>query len=306
MCVFRLHAFQGVKTVKNQKTSGHKGRMILLLSLLAILCIGGMELTVSYFFAPELFAKVTAPVRSGVRATADWLDHTAQQLSALTASLTVREEKLSEADTQTAGDPTISDNEPLTDPSLTELRTVDGATFLTGGTNMVVYFNQRDPEWAEQLYGTDDIGHYGCGPTSMAMVVSSLTEETVDPAQMAAFAAKEGYCAKKRGSYLSIVNGIAHAYGLESKAIDELSVDAVYDALLSGNMLVALEGPGHFTNGGHFIVLRGVTLTGKLLVADPASKERSLMEWDPQLVLDELSASRSNGAPLWVISPPDT
>ena len=71
-------------------------------------------------------------------------------------------------------------------------------------------------------------------------------------------------------------------------------------------MLVALEGTGHFTNGGHFIVLRGVTLTGKLLVADPASEERSLMEWDPQLVLDELSASRSNGAPLWVISPPDT
>ena len=129
---------------------------------------------------------------------------------------------------------------------------------------------------------------------------------TVDPAQMAAFAAKEGYCAKKRGSYLSIVNGIARAYGLESKAIDELSVDAVYDALLSGDMLVALEGPGHFTNGGHFIVLRGVTLTGKLLVADPASKERSLLEWDPQLVLDELSASRSSGAPLWVISPPDT
>ncbi len=302
MCVFRLHAFQGVKTVKNQKTSGHKGRMILLLSLLAILCIGGAELTVSYFFAPELFAKVTAPVRSGIGAAADWLDHTAQQFSTLTA----RKEELSEADTQTAGEPTISDNEPLTDPSLTELRTVDGAAFLTGGTNVVTYFNQTDPQWANQLYGTDDIGHYGCGPTSMAMVVSSLTEETVDPAQMAAFAAKEGYCAKKRGSYLSIVNGIARAYGLESKAIDELSVDAVYDALLSGDMLVALEGPGHFTNGGHFIVLRGVTLTGKLLVADPASKERSLLEWDPQLVLDELSASRSSGAPLWVISPPDT
>ena len=69
-------------------------------------------------------------------------------------------------------------------------------------------------------------------------------------------------------------------------------------------MLVALVGPGHFTGGGHFIVLRGVTLTGKLLVADPVSDERSLMEWDPQLILDELSASRNNGAPLWVISPP--
>ena len=128
--------------------------------------------------------------------------------------------------------------------------------------------------------------------------------ELVDPAEMAALAAKQGYCAKGRGSYLSIVNGIARTYGLASEAIGALTVDAVYDALLTGDLLVALVGPGHFTSGGHFIVLRGVTLTGKLLVADPVSDERSLMEWDPQLILDELSASRNNGAPLWVISPP--
>ncbi len=27
------------------------------------------------------------------------------------------------------------------------------------------------------------------------------------------------------------------------------------------------------------------------------------MEWEPQLILDELSASTANGAPLWVLSP---
>ena len=181
---------------------------------------------------------------------------------------------------------------------------VDGEEILTGGTIPIVYFNQSDPEWADKPYGSDTIDRYGCGPTAMAMVVSSLCGELVDPAEMAALAAKQGYCAKGRGSYLSIVNGIARTYGLASEAIGALTVDAVSDALLTGDLLVALVGPGHFTSGGHFIVLRGVTLTGKLLVADPVSDERSLMEWDPQLILDELSASRNNGAPLWVISPP--
>lgn len=292
--------------MKKQKASGsHKGLSIFLISLLAVVCVGGVELSVSYFLAPEVFAKVTAPVRNGVRATADWLEGTAQQISALAVSLTAREETLSEADSQTAGEPTLSSGDALVDPSLSDLRVVDGATLLTGGTNEVIYFSQIDPQWANQLYGSDDIGHYGCGPTSMAMVVSSLTDEIVDPAQMAAFAAKKGYCAKGHGSYLSIVNGIAQAYGLASAGIDELTVDAVYDALLSGNMLVALVGPGHFTSGGHFIVLRGVTLSGQILVADPASVDRSLMAWDPQIILDELSASRSSEAPLWVISPPE-
>ena len=35
--------------------------MVFLLSMLAVLCIGGAELTASYFLAPELFARVTAP-----------------------------------------------------------------------------------------------------------------------------------------------------------------------------------------------------------------------------------------------------
>ena len=30
------------------------------------------------------------------------------------------------------------------------------------------------------------------------------------------------------------------------------------------------------------------------------------MEWEPQLILDELSASTANGAPLWVLSPAET
>ena len=69
-------------------------------------------------------------------------------------------------------------------------------------------------------------------------------------------------------------------------------------------MLVALMGKGHFTTGGHFILIRGVTLSGDVLVADPNSLERSLQTWDPQLILDELSSARDHGAPLWILSAP--
>ena len=170
--------------------------MVFLLSMLAVLCIGGAELTASYFLAPELFARVTAPLRSGARAAADWFDRTAEQWSALTA----KAEELSDADEQTASEPMLSGGDMLIDPSLTELCSVDGEEILTGGTIPIVYFNQSDPEWADKPYGSDTIDRYGCGPTAMAMVVSSLCGELVDPAEMAALAAKQGYCAKGRGS----------------------------------------------------------------------------------------------------------
>ena len=49
--------------------------------------------------------------------------------------------------------------------SLGNVRFTDGAT-------EVVYFNQLDERWANKPYGTDNIGGYGCGPTSMSIVVS--------------------------------------------------------------------------------------------------------------------------------------
>ena len=63
-------------------------------------------------------------------------------------------------------------------------------------------------------------------------------------------------------------------------------------------------GPGHFTGKGHFILLHGVTLSGGILVADPNSRENSLAVWDQQVIVDELSNSRHDGAPLWLLTQP--
>ena len=66
------------------------------------------------------------------------------------------------------------------------------------------------------------------------------------------------------------------------------------EALQEGKLVIAIMSKGHFTNSGHFIVLRGVTEDGKLLVADPASVKRSNKEWDLRIVTSE--ASRKIGS----------
>ena len=46
----------------NSKKKKH-GKQILLLLILALLCIGGTELLVCRYVAPDLFAQITAPVK---------------------------------------------------------------------------------------------------------------------------------------------------------------------------------------------------------------------------------------------------
>jgi hypothetical protein len=76
----------------------------------------------------------------------------------------------------------------------------------------------------------------------------------------------------------------------------------IIDALADGKLVIALMGPGHFTTGGHFIVLRGVTSEGKILVSDPISIRKTEMEWDMRIILGEASRRAVAGGPFWIIS----
>lgn len=53
---------------------------------------------------------------------------------------------------------------------------------LTDGATTVTYYNQMDERWSSTMYGTSStIGEAGCGPTSMSIVISTLTGEAHDP-----------------------------------------------------------------------------------------------------------------------------
>ena len=177
--------------------------------------------------------------------------------------------------------------------SLGDIRFSDGAT-------QVVYYNQLDKRYAHKPYGTDDIGTYGCGPTCMAMVVSSLTNETVDPVEMAHWAYENGYWCSRSGSYHSLIPSAAKAWGLPVQGCGKTEGQRIVDALSQGKLVVAIMLKGHFTSSGHFIVLRGVE-NGKILVADPANYTRSQQEWDLSIILNEASGRAGAGGPFWII-----
>jgi hypothetical protein len=175
-----------------------------------------------------------------------------------------------------------------------------GVVFADGVTE-VVYYNQTDARFADKPYGTDDVGGYGCGPTSMSIVVSSLSGETVDPVQMAKWSYENGYWCSKSGSYHGLIPAAAKEWGLPVEGCSASEPQRIVDALASGKLVVALMAKGHFTNSGHFIVLRGITSDGKVLVADPGSYKRSGQEWDLPLILDEASHRAGAGGPFWII-----
>lgn len=175
----------------------------------------------------------------------------------------------------------------------------EGVVFTDGGME-VMYYNQMDERWADIMYGTSStIGQGGCGPTSMAIVVSTLTGEAHDPVELARWFVANGHRCEGNGSYHSLIPAAASAYGLSCEK--NLDAQEIVDALSSGKLVVVIMNKGHFTRGGHFIVLRGVTSEGKILVADPASYGRSEQEWDLSIIMDESNKAAGSGGPYWAV-----
>lgn len=166
----------------------------------------------------------------------------------------------------------------------------------------VVYYNQTDARWGNKMYGkSGTIGEAGCGPTALAIAVASLTDQKVTPYDVAQWSVENGYRCEGNGSYHSLIpDGGAH-YGLTVTGIGNNSKKLV-EALQEGKLVIAIMTKGHFTSSGHFIVLRGVTEDGNILVADPASVKRSNQEWALGIITNEASRRAGSGGPFWVMS----
>ncbi len=178
-----------------------------------------------------------------------------------------------------------------------------GDVTFTNADTPVVYYNQTDARWGNKLYGrTGTIGWEGCGPTALAIVVASLTDNKVTPYDVAQWSAQNGYRCEGNGSYHSLIPNGGEHYGLTVTKIGRDSKQLV-EALESGKLVIAIMSAGHFTTTGHFIVLRGVTEDGNILVADPASVKRSNQEWPLGIITNEAARRAGAGGPFWVFSP---
>ncbi len=145
------------------------------------------------------------------------------------------------------------------------------------GVKKVVYFNQGEEPWKNMPYGTSTIGAAGCGPTSLAIVISTLTGQTVTPQTTCAFSISNGEYVSGVGTAHSFPTNAAKHWGLTCERVGKDKMDYVVQSLKEGKMVVEICEAYTITGGssGHFIVLTGVTRDGYITIADCASRERT-------------------------------
>lgn len=177
---------------------------------------------------------------------------------------------------------------------------VGGTVMVSGNGGVdVVYYSQADPRWGGIDFGGNTVAAAGCGPTSMAICISTLSKK-VSPLTTCKWGAKQGYYVKGAGWSHAVIPALAKQYHLKCKGIGK-NRSELSRALSEKKLVVAIMAKGHFTGKGHYIVLRGMTSDGKILVADCGSKARN-KAWDFDIVYNEARNGADAGGPFWIIS----
>jgi hypothetical protein len=149
-------------------------------------------------------------------------------------------------------------------------------------------YSQYDPAWKDHPYSSSTIGDSGCGPSAMAMIITALTGTSVNPVATTDYAASQGMYVPGEGSSWSIGPVLAKHWGLTAQPVGA-DVGKISAAIQAGGLVVASgNGSLPFTKLGHFIVVRGVTASGKFKVGDSAHDNTSDQEWDPQQLVSQM------------------
>lgn len=153
--------------------------------------------------------------------------------------------------------------------------------------NIPLYLQYRG-SWSSVRYGDGTIKKTGCAPTCLAMVLSYIRQEEILPSDVAAWAGDRFYV-NGVGTSWDIYNAVEETWGVSCTSIGR-NQELLLQALREGKPVIASMGPGTFTRGGHFIVLSGVTLEGKIKVRDPndnALKNHANKEFPISLIMRE-------------------
>lgn len=145
-------------------------------------------------------------------------------------------------------------------------------TYGANGMNIPLFKQGGGQPWSSMSYGNGTIASSGCAPTSLAMVITYLTGNTVTPANVVSWTGNR-YYVSGQGSSWGIFQACASHWGLACNNLGK-STQKMLAALSQGKPVIASVGPGTFTKGGHLIVLRGITYDGKILVNDPSDNNK--------------------------------
>lgn len=151
--------------------------------------------------------------------------------------------------------------------------------------NFVIY-KQYDPQWEKHPFGSSTLKEAGCGPTSMAMIVSTFLGKQVLPTEIADFGTQNNLYIPGEGSAHAIFPMVAEKYGLKSEKITA-DIPTITTALRNGGLVNVIgSGPEPFTENGHIIVVRAITPEGKWLVGDSGHNNTDNTPYDPQDIMN--------------------
>lgn len=113
----------------------------------------------------------------------------------------------------------------------------------------LTYYSQIDNRWKNNLYTSTNnksqtIGSSGCGPTTAAMVVSSI-KGTITPPQMASLFVQNGYRSANNGTYWSAYRAVADEFNITYAETSNL--ERAIELLRNNNYVITSCGNGLFT-----------------------------------------------------------
>lgn len=152
----------------------------------------------------------------------------------------------------------------------------DGSAAGMDSDGMPVYY-QND---FQNPLGNVTIAIGGCGPTSFAMVASAITGRNISPVETSAWCEQHGFYVNGQGTSHAYLEAISGAYGINCEYLGEKGVTAsldtkVWNALKSGKYVISLQGPGLFTTGGHYIVLKNINSDGTTITVRDPNKDNT-------------------------------
>lgn len=157
------------------------------------------------------------------------------------------------------------------------------------GNGVIPILQQWDPKWGWYKYGENILALNGCGPTSLAMVITGLTgNDGINPMEIAKYSDENGYH-EKAGTNWDLMTDIVEKYGVKGRRIS-VAKESFENALNSGNPIICSVGPGYFTEEGHFIVISGIK-DGKLIIHDPNSIKNSKKLWEFNDIKNQIKAA---------------
>lgn len=154
---------------------------------------------------------------------------------------------------------------------------IQGAEFENGSYDgNVIFYDQGDYKNVTFCGRSNaSIATSGCGVTASAIVASTLLgNRQYDPVYMMNLAYSYHECgAGISGTNAGFFQKFANKFNLEYQNASKSQGNLVVEALKTGkSMVIAHMGKGHFTNGGHYIVLSAINQEGKVYVHDPNNR----------------------------------